>query len=98
MGRYYEGDIKGKFWFGVQTSNCADRFGSKGTPHHELDYYFDDDHLEDVEQEIQNIKNTIGLENIVKLDTFFKEVDSYSDETLAKLGLLEIYKKYIKNI
>ena len=27
MGRYYNGDINGKFWFAVQNSNCADRFG-----------------------------------------------------------------------
>lgn len=27
MGRYYSGDINGKFWFGVQDSNAADRFG-----------------------------------------------------------------------
>lgn len=24
MGRYYNGDIEGKFWFGVQSSNDAD--------------------------------------------------------------------------
>ena len=27
MGRYYEGDISGKFAFGVQSSTAADRFG-----------------------------------------------------------------------
>ena len=30
MGRYYDGDIEGKFWFGVQSSDDADFFGSKG--------------------------------------------------------------------
>ena len=30
MGRYYNGDIEGKFWFAVQSSDCADRFGSIG--------------------------------------------------------------------
>ena len=30
MGRYYNGDIEGKFWFGVQASNDADFFGSEG--------------------------------------------------------------------
>ena len=24
MGRYYQGDIEGKFWFAVQSSNDAD--------------------------------------------------------------------------
>ena len=27
MGRYYTGDIEGKFWFALQSSNAASRFG-----------------------------------------------------------------------
>ena len=27
MGRYYNGDIEGKFWVAVQPSNAADQFG-----------------------------------------------------------------------
>ena len=35
MGRYYNGDIEGKFWFGVQSSDDGDFFGSKGEePNH----------------------------------------------------------------
>jgi hypothetical protein len=30
MGRYYTGDICGKFWFGIQNSDDADHFGCKG--------------------------------------------------------------------
>ena len=41
MGRYYNGDIDGKFWFAVQSSNDADFFGVEGTPRF-LDYYFDE--------------------------------------------------------
>ena len=29
MGRYYDGDIEGKFWFGVQSSDDAEFFGAK---------------------------------------------------------------------
>jgi hypothetical protein len=32
MGRYYFGDIEGKFWFGIQDSNDADFFGVEGYP------------------------------------------------------------------
>ena len=28
MGRYYSGDIEGKFWFGIQPSNDAEQFGA----------------------------------------------------------------------
>jgi hypothetical protein len=31
MGRYYTGDIEGKFAFAVQSSDAADRFGSCGS-------------------------------------------------------------------
>ena len=27
MGRYYQGDIEGKFWFGIQSSTDANFFG-----------------------------------------------------------------------
>ena len=40
MGRYYGGDIEGKFWFGVQSSSDADHFGIEGQAS-ELNYYFD---------------------------------------------------------
>ena len=33
MGRYYNGDIEGKFWFAVQSSNDADFFGCEGESH-----------------------------------------------------------------
>ena len=31
MGRYYSGQIAGKFWFGVQDSDDAEAFGVEGT-------------------------------------------------------------------
>ena len=38
MGRYYEGDIDGKFWFGVQSSSDADYFGVDN-----INYYHPDE-------------------------------------------------------
>lgn len=29
MGRYYDGDIEGKFWFGIQESTAPERFGCR---------------------------------------------------------------------
>ena len=51
MGRYYHGDIEGKFWFAVQSSQDADFFGSEGTASH-LHYYFDEDNKKDVHKGI----------------------------------------------
>ncbi len=33
MGRYYYGDIEGKFMFAVQPSDAGERFGAYETPH-----------------------------------------------------------------
>lgn len=55
MGRYYSGDINGKFWFGVQSSDAADRFGVTGKADF-LHYYFTDHDLPQVENEIKAIK------------------------------------------
>lgn len=37
MGRYYRGDINGKFWFGIQSSDDAACLGV--TPEHQYEYY-----------------------------------------------------------
>ena len=56
MGRYYSGDIEGKFWFAVQSSNAADRFGSIGYEPDYLEYYFNEDNLPDVQKELKKIE------------------------------------------
>lgn len=82
MGRYYSGDIDGKFWFAVQSSNAADRFGVVGY----LTYYFDEDNLEDIETEIADIEESLG-DKLKILDDFFAKKDSYRDEDLKSLGI-----------
>lgn len=60
MGRYYTGDIEGKFWFGLQPSDAADRFGVEGYQPEELQYEFLEEHKEDVLKEIEAIKKSLG--------------------------------------
>jgi hypothetical protein len=36
MGRYYSGDIDGKFWFALQSSDCADRFAVCKSPKNKI--------------------------------------------------------------
>lgn len=42
MGRYYNGDINGKFWFAVQNSDDAEQFGASGSEPNHINYYADD--------------------------------------------------------
>ena len=86
MGRYYNGDIEGKFWFGLQPSDAADRFGVMGEQPEELNYFFTEDDLEAVEEEIKNIEDSLGEKKQI-LDDFFKEARGYSDQDIEELGV-----------
>ena len=87
MGRYYDGDINGKFMFAVQPSDDADNFGVCGQEPNELYYYFDEDHLEDIKKGINECLEELGDWND-KLDKFFKENNGYNDKMLEdQIGL-----------
>ncbi len=87
MGRYYSGDIEGKFWFGVQSSDDASFFGGEEIEPNTISYYFDKDDLPEIEEGIAECKKELG-ENKEKLDKFFGKVESYTDEKVAEeLGI-----------
>ena len=83
MGRRYNGDIEGKFWFGVQSSDDADFFGQQGQEPNYLNYYFNEDDLPDVNKGIEKCLSYLG-EMRNKLDQYFNEKDCYNDRELAK--------------
>ena len=89
MGRFYNGDISGKFWFGIQPSDCADRFGVIGQQPSMLNYYFDEDNLEDVENEIKFIEDILG-NKIETIDEFFEKNNTYKDDDLLAIGISKI--------
>ena len=82
MGRYYTGDIEGKFMFGVQSSSDADFFGVEGEATH-LNYYYSEEELPKVEEGIKECEGVIG-EYLVHIEKFFKDNNSFSAERLAK--------------
>ena len=86
MGRYYSGDIEGKFWFAVQSSTAADRFGVEHSEPNYVSYYFEKEDLEGVEEEIANIEESLGGKK-QKLDDFFASVGGYEDEEITALGV-----------
>ena len=85
MGRYTSGSIDHKFWFAVQNSDAADRFGVTGVQPEELYYYFDEDSLPEIKQELKNIEDKLG-NNLALINKFFEENTSYTytDEKLAE--------------
>jgi hypothetical protein len=86
MGRYYSGDIEGKFWFALQASDAASRFGGIESEPSYIQYYFSEDDLEDVETEIQVILDKLG-EKKELLDKFFEENNGYTDKQIEELGV-----------
>ena len=89
MGRYYNGDIEGKFWFGVQSSDDGDFFGSKGEePNTFLNYHFTkDEHLKDIKKGIKECEKELGTWK-EKLDKFFKDNNGYNAKMIEdQLGL-----------
>lgn len=83
MGRFYSGDIEGKFWFGVQDSDDASFFGGWETDVRELHYEFEEKDLPKIKKGIAECKEKLG-EYEKKLDAFFKEKGSYNDEMIMK--------------
>ena len=79
MGRYYSGDIDGKFMFAVQSSDAADRFGVTGEQPYELVYYFSEDNLKTIESELAELKP--AYDKVLK---FFEKTETYNTEMLEK--------------
>jgi hypothetical protein len=78
MGRFYDGDIEGKFMFGRQSSNDADFFGQEGTPNC-INYYFQKENISEVKEKLLECLKVLG-DAKPKIDKFFKKHDSFNDE------------------
>ena len=48
MGRYYEGDIDGKFWFAIQSSDDGEFFGAQEQDSNWIDYCVDREEFEEI--------------------------------------------------
>jgi hypothetical protein len=96
MGRYYQGDIEGKFWFGIQSSDDANNFGGSEIELqdddgeiYELEYFFNKEDLESINEGIQTCITDLG-EFKSKLDEVFSSSNGYNPDVLAKqLGVAE---------
>jgi len=86
MGRYYDGDIEGKFWFGLQGSDAPERFGAQEQEPNVTEYYVDRDDLPLVIKEIEKIENDPEVKKII---TLFKDdkTFNFSKENIEKHAL-----------
>ena len=95
MGRHISGDVDHKLWFAVQPSDAADRFGVTGYQPETLEYWFREEDLESVEDEINSIIKSLGKYKDL-LDKFFNENNAYNDEQLS--DHLQVDEKEIEEL
>jgi hypothetical protein len=86
MGRYYSGDIEGKFWVAVQPSDDASFFGGEESEPNYINYYFSEDDMPDIKAGIKKCKQKLG-DNLKKLDDFFNKPMGYNDKMLSEAGI-----------
>lgn len=89
MGRYYSGDIEGKFAFGTQSSDAADRFGVTGNTPNYLEYNFSSDDLEELQKELKNIEDAFDGHKRA-LQIYF---DLYKTQDDAPISFFEYIKE-----
>ena len=89
MGRYYSGDIEGKFWFAVQPSNDPEFFGGVPIESDSVEYGFTREDLPAIEDGLQKcVANLNGYR--ARLDEFFTTHNGYNDAMVADaLGVAE---------
>ena len=88
MGRYYQGDIEGKFWFAVQDSRDAVNFGGNEIEIFEeceegeaevmgSTFIFEKEDLPDIQSGLDEATEALG-DKLEKLDDFFKVRAGYN--------------------
>ena len=87
MGRYYNGDIEGKFWFGVQSSDDPEFFGMEEQPKYFIDYYIDEERIDVVKEALSICIQKLRWDH-AKLKRFFSTTNGYNDEMI-----IDWYKK-----
>jgi len=95
MGRYYNGDINGKFMFAVQGSDAGEKFGAVEIESNYVEYCLDRDKYQDIIKELSAIKKRGGVDRVKAM---FNKVDSYNDEIMKEHNVkredLEDYADY----
>tara|TARA_Y100000385_G_C12986741_1_gene590984 strand:+ start:97 stop:462 length:366 start_codon:yes stop_codon:yes gene_type:complete len=85
MGRYYNGDIDGKFMFAVQSSDAGERFGAIEQESGYIDYVvYKEDSYKAIAEELKEIEETGVVDRVNKM---FKDDWLWNDEKMKKFGV-----------
>ena len=81
MGRYYHGDIDGKFMFAVQSSDAHERFGAVEEESYYVPYVVYRDSYAEICAELDSIKQKGHIDKVEKMfDDYYEEDDDIETE------------------
>jgi hypothetical protein len=87
MGRYYNGDIEGKFWVAVQPSNAADQFGVEGIAPEYLDYNFYEEDIPAVKYGIKKIEDRrLDFKKVQRVLQFYGGINGITKMNVDRSG------------
>ncbi len=87
MGRYYYGDIEGKFMFAVQPSDAGCRFGAEEDEPYAVDYSLDRDSYDHLCKELKSIEDSGAVKRVKHMFESLEKIEnkrSYGDEDCEK--------------
>lgn len=77
MGRYYSGDVDGKFMFAIQSSDAHERFGAKEQESGFVEYWIGREKYDHIVKEL----DSINKESVERVSKMFDENKTYNNET-----------------
>ena len=86
MGRYYSGDIEGKFMFAIQSSDAPERFGAVESNPGYIDYYIPPSAIDEIRNELDSITKLSG-DQIERVENMFESEMGYNDDIMKKYGV-----------
>jgi hypothetical protein len=84
MGRYYSGDIEGKFMFAVQSSDAAERFGAEEMERSHVDYMISYDSYQEIKKQLEDIKSSGAVDRVERM---FEKEGGYNNEIADVYGV-----------
>ena len=86
MGRYYHGNVEGKFMFAIQSSDAHTRFGAVELEPSHIDYIVYRDNYKEICAELESIEKS---GHINKVEKMFKENVGYNNERMEEYNVTE---------
>ncbi len=86
MGRYYSGDIEGKFMFAVQPSDAGEQFGAQREEPNYVDYYVCKENYDAILKKLQELEHGGAIERV---KIMFGENELYNVKTMKTYNVSE---------